>query len=201
MKLKIVIEEINYGDAAVKILQMVGSTLPKKDDIVPVALSAITQLPQKLIYDICDAIPTEQKNGIAAAVVRQYKPNILLAINRLSAENGLGVCLSDLTLDRELNVEATVDRIDYSCLVDRFLGVIKEKLMGMGGMIVMLRPMIRNASATQVCDLMDRFLGERKDSFVASIINQNKQMLILVIEDAAKKQDLRLTIRDLSLEA
>ena len=201
MKLKVVIEEINYGDAAVKILPVVGRSLPKSDDAVPVTLSAITQLPEKLIYDICDAIPVEQKNRIAAAFVREYKPTVLPAINKLSAENRLGVYLSDLSLDHALSIEATADNIDYLCLAERFLWVIKKKLMNMGGMIIMLQPMIRNASATQVCNLMDRFLGDRKDSFLASIINQNKQMLISVIEDAAKQQNVRLTIRDLSVEA
>ena len=71
----------------------------------------------------------------------------------------------------------------------------------MGGFVAMLRPVIQRASAEQLCGLLDQFVGDNKDAFLASLFNQNQKMLIAVIEAAAEKQNVRLRISSVFVEA
>ena len=59
---------------------------------------------------------------------------------------------------------------------------------------------IRNASAEQIVGLLDRFVGDNKEAFLASLINQNQKTIISAIEDAAQKQNIRLKINSILLE-
>lgn len=99
-----------------------------------------------------------------------------------------------------MNIVAEVSKIDYIAIVDRFLPVIRDKLLGMGGLVAMFRPMIHNASSEKIVGLLDRFVGENKEAFLASLINQNHHNLISAIEDAAQKQNIRLKINSIILE-
>ena len=100
-----------------------------------------------------------------------------------------------------MTIAAEVGEIDYITIVDRFLPVIRDKLLGMGGLVAMLRPMIQNASAEQIVGLLDRFVGDKKETFLVSLVNQNQKKLISAIEDTADKQNIRLKISAIVLEA
>lgn len=194
MKLSVRIGEINYGDVAVKAMPMLGSAAQNYAGAVGKTIEVISQLPEELIHSLFDAIPTEQKDEIVTAFVMEYEEKILGAINKMSEEYMLGVTLSDFSVDKDLELAAAIDRIDYPCIVDRFLPMVKEKLLSMGNMIALLRPVIEKASADQICGLLDRFVGSKKDELLATLINQNQQTLISVIEDAAGKQNVQLKL-------
>ena len=92
-------------------------------------------------------------------------------------------------------------RIDYLRLVSKFLYQIKKKLLAVGGPVMLMGLVIRGASAETVCSLMDRFLGGSKDRFLASIVNQNAQQIIRLIEEEAAKEGVRLELEYIYLEA
>ena len=121
-------------------------------------------------------------------------------MNVLSDQYKLGLKLVDCSFDRNLNITAEVSEIDYVSIVDRFLPAIRTKLLSLGGLVAMFRPMIQNASAEQLVGLLNRFVGDNKEAFLASLINQNQQALISAIEDTAQKQNIRLRINSIALE-
>ena len=201
MKIRITVGELNYGDVAVKAMPIIAKAMEGREGAAAKAIAMVAGIPEEWIRGTLETIPRDQINEVVVGFAEEYKPRLVQTINQLSAEHRIGVTVSDVSVSRDMEIVMTVDRIDYLCVAERFLPVIKEKLLGLGGMVRLLRPVIEGASPAQVCGLMDRFLGDRKDSFVASMINQNQQTLIASAEDAAKKQNIRLTIRELDVQA
>jgi len=201
MKLIIKIREINYADVAVKVMPLLEQAVQKQNNAIGKTISALSQLPQSLIYRIFETIPELQKNEIVAAFAMENRETICRTINKMSQAYEIGVMIDDFTMNPALEIIAVADSVDYLCIVNRFLPMIREKLLSMGGMAAVLRPVIQMASAEQICGLIDRILGERKDAFVASMIQQNQQMLISAIENAARKQDISLKIDSIILQA
>ena len=201
MKLTIKLDEINYGDAAVRAIPLLRHSAGNIDGSVGRMAVAITNLPENLIRDIFDAIHAYEKNEILASFAVEYKDRILNTLNDFSRHYKLGLQLNDFTVDQNLTIAAEVYEIDYISILDRFLPEIRSKLLSMGRLVVMFRPMIQNASAAQIVGLLDRFVGDNKEVFLASLVNQNQKKLISAIEDAADKQNIRLKISAIVLEA
>ena len=201
MKLTIKLDEINYGDAAVRAIPLLRHSAGNIDGSVGRMAVAITNLPENLIRDIFDAIPAYEKNEILASFAVEYKDRILNTLNDFSRHYKLGLQLNDFTVDQNLTIAAELYEIDYISILDRFLPEIRSKLLSMGRLVVMFRPMIQNASAAQIVGLLDRFVGDNKEVFLASLVNQNQKKLISAIEDAADKQNIRLKISAIVLEA
>lgn len=200
MKLTIKLDEINHGDVAVKVMPLLAQSAGNFHGAVGKTLSAISNLPENLIRDIFDAIPEVEKNGIIAAYATEHKDRILNKLNEMSMHHNLGLKMADCLIDQNLNIMADVSEINYVSIVDRFLPVIRDKLLGMGGLVAMFRPMIQNASAEQIVGLLDRFVGDNKEAFVTTLINQNQKNLIAAMENAAQKQNIRLKIHSILLE-
>lgn len=201
MEITMKIDRIDYGDAAVRLLGILNQTAQHRDGAAAKLLSAMAQLPQELIVGLFDAIPTEQKNDIAASFAQEHKAHLLSLVNNLAQAHRVGLSVSDFSMNRHLEIMAVVDDIDYPCLVDRFLPLVKRNLLARGGMAALLRPMIEKASVDQICDLLDRFVGINKDAFMATLINQNQDKLVELIEEIAAKQNIRLKISSVSAQA
>lgn len=201
MQITIKIEEINYGDVAVRVLPLLHGKAAKMGGAFGKTVYAMSNLPDSLVREMMDAISMREKNEILAAYATEYSDKVLQMLNGLSQNNGIGVMLSDCSMDADLVIRAEVAYIDYPVIVERFLGVIRERLMSMGGAALLLRPMIQGASAVQICNLMDRILGSRKEVFLCSLLNQNQQTLISAIEDAVRQQNIRLEIGSVAVEA
>lgn len=200
MKLTIKLDAINHGDVAAKLMPLLAQSAGSFRGAVGKTVSAIANLPENLIRDIFDAIPENEKNGIIAAYAMEYKDRMLGKLNNLSMKYNLGLKLADCLIDQDMTIVAEVSEIDYIAIVDRFLPAVRDKLLRMGGLVAMFRPIIQNASAEQIMGLLDRFVGDNKEAFLASLINQNQQKLISAIEDAAQKQNIRLKINSILLE-
>ncbi len=197
MKLYIKIDEINYADIALMAQGMLGKSFSNRTDAIAMAVYAASGLSEGLIRDLFAEISDKRMSTILAAFAKEYKCKILSAGNELLVKNHLGVKIDDFNVTPELEVSVNVAEIDYSSIVERFLPMIKEKLMGMGGAVVLLRPMIRNASADQICGLLDTLLGNNKEEFIAALVNQYSDKLVSAIEDAAAKKNIRLKIDEL----
>ena len=196
MKLTMKLDEINYGDVAVRAIPL----LAKSVDAFGAVEMIVAAVSTYLLRSVFDAIPEARKNEIIAQLALEHKDRILRTVNELSEKYKIGVNLKNLTVDRDLTVVAEIGRIDYTCIVGHFLPVIREKLLALGGMAaILLRPVIQNANAEQIVGLMDRFVSN-KDDFFASIINQNQERLIGAIEDVAQKQNIRMKIHSVFVE-
>lgn len=163
-------------------------------------IAAIAALPGGLIHDIFNAIPVEKKNGIVASLAMENREKVLNIINSLSKENQIGVTLDDFTVNREFEIEAEISEIDYLSIVNSFLPVIRKNLLEMGGMTVILRPVIEHAPAERIVGLLDRFVGDNKNAFMASLINCNQHILISSIENIARSQKIYLEIESIFVE-
>lgn len=200
MKLKIKMKEINYGDVAVKAMPLLAQTAQHHTGAVGEVIAAFSALPSELIHDVFNAIPEEKKNGIVALLSMEYREKVLNIINSLSEENRIGVTLDDFTVNRELEIEAEISGIDYLSIVNSFLPVIRKKLLEMGGMTVILRPVIEHAPAERLVGLLDRFVGDNKNAFMASLINRNQHILTSSIENIAGSQNIHLEIESIFVE-
>ena len=203
MKLTIKLDEINYGDVAVRLMPALGKREMVFSIGVGKLLNAIAALPENLIRDIFDAIPAEQKNEIVSFFVVENKSKILWTIDEMLYKNRISIKLVDYTMDQDLTLTAEIGDINYDRIVERFLPLIREKLMiraTMNPMMIMLLPVIQNASANQIVRLMNQVVGN-KDDFLASLVNQNQKNLIAAVEDAAQKQNIRLKINSIILGA
>lgn len=199
MELTVSIEEINYGDVAVKVLPLLSNTGSHRSNAAAKMLAAIAQLPDQLICSVFDAIPTRQKHEIFAEFAAENRGRIIAAINHFSESRRLGVAASDFSMNQVPEFRITISAIDYPCIAERFLPIIRQKLLNTVGGVLVLRAVIEHASAAQICGLLDRFVGD-KDAFLASLVNQNQQRVISLIEDAAQKQNIHLKIRSVSLQ-
>lgn len=194
MELSFRIEEINYGDVVVAAKPFLLKTFENRTDAVAMAATTAAGLSPKLIRVMMAEITDEKINQLIVAFAAEYKPQILRAVNKLSEKKKLGVQLEDFEVSPGLDVWAKAASIDYPSLVGRFLPVVKEKLLSMGGPAALLRPVIQNASASQICGLMDKLLGSRKETFIVNLINQNAEKLVATVEKTAAQKKVRLKI-------
>ena len=143
----------------------------------------------------------ERKNEIVAAFAMENKEKILAVVNKMSKDYKIGVTLSNYAMTQELELAANVSESDYRTSAERFLPEIREKLLNMGGVVGFLKPVIEKASAEQICGLLDKILGNKKEALIASLINMNQQKLISLVEDTARKQNIDLKINSIIVEA
>ena len=197
MKLWIKLEDIDYGDAAVKLLPLLTDAPgPLGSQIAPLA-----GLSEAEIRSALARIPEEEKGQMLAGLATQCKDILLSTVNRKLSSRKVGVTLTDLAVEPDLTVMARLGQLDYPYLVNRFLPAIRKKLLNMGGPAVLLRPVIEKASAEQICGLLDRLAGNNKDAFLVSLINQNGGKLISALEKTAKKEQLTIRIQSVRAEA
>ena len=198
MKITIQVDQIHYEDIAIRAISLLERVELPRESAAGKILAAVTQLPEQVICSIFDAIPMEQKHEIVAALAAENKEKLLGMLDQFSQNQGLGVSVSDLSVDQNLTVTALVDRIDYACIFDKFLPLVREKLLSLGVIGKLMFVVVKKASAAQLCELMDRFNVD-KDAIAVSLVNQNRNMLTEALEAAAQKQGIRVRIRDLAL--
>lgn len=73
-------------------------------------------------------------------------------------------------------------------------------MLEMGGMTVLLQPVIEHAPAERLVGLLERFVGDKKNEFIASLINRNQHNLISSIENISESQDIHLKIEFIFVE-
>lgn len=199
MELKLKIEEINYGDIAVKMLPAMCSSGKLDSKAWQLTRDAAACLPEHLVRALAESISAKQKNAIIAAFAAEHESGVLKLLNGLMERHRVGVQLSGFRLQPDLTLTAQIARIDYPVLVERFLPKLKELLLSRGGMAAMMRPLIEGASAEQICGLLDRFLGARKEELLVTLVHQNQRTLLSLLENMARKQNVHLKISSLEV--
>ncbi len=200
MKLTVKVEEINCSDLAVRLLPLLYQATEGREDTKSRLISAVAQLPEELLRQMFDAIPEETKRDLLSSGIAEYQEKLLQAANQLLADGRIGLHLAALAADETLEISAVVDQLDYACLVERFLPMLQEKLLSMGGMVKLMHPLIRSATADQMVGLLDHILGERKEAFLVNLINQHSQTLEMLAENAARNERVHLKLAAIVLE-
>lgn len=194
MTITIKFDDINYGDVIVRAKPILLREAENYRGDATKTMVEIAKLPKNLIYKTFDELSVEKRNELVREFTTESKDLIVSVINTISERNQVGVVISDLSITRDLEMVVVVDEIDYPCVVELFLPKIREKLLSMGKMAVLLRPVIEGASAAKICGLMDQLFGDKKDSFVASVVNQNQGRVIGFLEAIAQKLGIRAEI-------
>lgn len=201
MLFTIQLDHLDHADAVRKAIPLLEETVRPHSTAVSRTIAVFGRLPEELFRQVFDAIPDPEKNGIIADFICEYGPALTAEINRLCAQHRFGVTLSDLFMAQELQLNAQVESIDYLCIAEQLLPVLRQALLNHGGTAsFLLRPLILSATAAQICTLLDRILGAGKDAFLVNLLNQNQHLLIPLIEKAAAEQGVRLSIRSLSMQ-
>ena len=201
MELMIKIKEIQYSDVAAMAMPILGKSFSNRADAVAMAAATASRLPERLIRELFDEITDSRMSVILSAFAMENKNKIIFAVNKLSSKNDFGVTIADFVITPQLEIRVRIGKIDYPCIVKRFLPMIKEKLLGMGGAAALLCPVIRNASADQICGLLDTLLGSNKEEFIAALVNQYGGKLVSAIEDFATKQNIHLKVEEIQAHA
>ena len=201
MKLSIKMDELNYGDVFIKLARFLAVVPGEYSGPYGKKVSEMTELPSFQIRNLCSALSDEEKAELLSGFASECKESLLQIVNSELKRQQINVTATDFTIDRDLNVTAQCSQLDYPNLVGKFLPAVRKRLLKTGGAAALLRPVIEKASAEQICGLMDRFLGNNKDAFLASMINQNQRKIISLIEKIAEKEHLRLTVASVQAEA
>lgn len=200
MKLTVKVSEINYSDVAVRLLPMLHQATEGRETTKNKLIAAVSQLPEAALRAVFDAIPEETKRDLLASGVAEYQEKLLNALNHLLEANRIGLHLAELMVNQALEVSAVVDRLDEVSLAELLLPMLKEKLLSMGGMVKLMHPLIRSATAEQMVGLLDRILGEKKEAFLVNLINQHSQTLGMLAENAAQNERVHLKLAAIVLE-
>lgn len=99
MKIKIKIDNINYGELAVKCMPLIRDNLSVDDGPVPKLLSGLTVLPPGMVRSMLNALPDEKKDELAAYLINKNKEQIITDITRYMQGQGIDVEISDLTVE------------------------------------------------------------------------------------------------------
>lgn len=200
MHLHLKLKTINYGDIAVKAMPM----LVERQGIFPgftgLILDAFAGLPEGLVREVFDTLSVERKNQIVAAFASEKKNQILSLLNRVSAERGLGVTLSDYEMGDDLSVDAEIGAIDYLGIAEKLLPAVKARLSAMDNIPGFVRMAIKFANAQKIMSILDNFVCD-KNAFVASLINQSDQRVIAFVEKLAADQNIYLEVALIHVEA
>lgn len=73
MIVKMKIQEVNYGDVVVQALPVVSSKITGDDRAIYKIVSAISNLPEKTLRLIFDAVGQSEKNEIISLLVQENK--------------------------------------------------------------------------------------------------------------------------------
>lgn len=200
MHLHLKLKTINYGDIAVKAMPMLVERQEIFPEFTELILDAFAGLPEGLVREVFDTLSVEQMNQIVAAFASEKKNQILFLLNRVSAERGVGVTLSDYEVGDDLSVDAKIDAIDYLGIAEKLLPAVKAKLSTMDNIPGFVRMAIKFANAQKLMSILDNFVSD-KNAFVASLINQSDQRVIAFVEKLAADQNIYLEVASIHVEA
>ena len=203
MKLSVKISELNYGDLAVAAMPILGEKV-QMDTAVGKILTAVTQLPQEMIRQVFDMIPQSDKNEIVALLGLENKERLLDFCTHMLNKSEFNMTLRDISVTKDLEIMIWIKEIDYHSLVKKSLPMVKEKMidyvssLGWVGKIMALK--IYHGSADIVCEMLDKFSQDWKDSIVENLVNQNQEKLMVLVEEMAQKSGVGLKLESLRVE-
>lgn len=199
MKIKVNIEELNYGDVAVQAMPIIRSHIEQTDDAMSAILLAVTQLPDPLVHQIFDTVSEQQKNLIVSLLVEENQQTILNGIAAFLDKNQIGVKIGQLCVTEQLEVLLEVTDIDYVGLIQRFLPLTGERLesgVGVAGLLSRLA----GGGIHSVQTILGFIPQDGKDNLAAYLINLNQQLIAGWIMSEMQNKHIQLKIKEIVAE-
>lgn len=199
MKIKVNIEELNYGDVAVQAMPIIRSHIEQTDDAMSAILLAVTQLPDPLVHQIFDTVSEQQKNLIVSLLVEENQQTILNGIAAFLDKNQIGVKIGQLCVTEQLEVLLDVKDIDYVGLIQRFLPLVSQRLeQGEGASGLLSR--LTGAGVHSVRTILGFIPQDGKDNLAAYLINSNQQLIAGWIMSEMQNKHIQLKIKEIVAE-
>ena len=199
MKIKVNIEELNYGDVAVQAMPIIRSHIEQTDDAMSAILLAVTQLPDPLVHQIFDTVSEQQKNLIVSLLVEENQQTILNGIAAFLDKNQIGVKIGQLCVTEQLEVLLDVKDIDYVGLIQRFLPLVSQRLeQGEGASGLLSR--LTGAGVHSVRTILAFIPQDGKDNLAAYLINSNQQLIAGWIMSEMQNKHIQLKIKEIVAE-
>lgn len=199
MKIKVNIEELNYGDVAVQAMPIIRSHIEQTDDAMSAILLAVTQLPDPLVHQIFDTVSEQQKNLIVSLLVEENQQTILNGIAAFLDKNQIGVKIGQLCVTEQLEVLLEVTDINYVGLIQKFLPLVSQRLKGGDGAAGLLSR-LAGGGIHSVQTILGFIPQDGKDNLAAYLINLNQQLIAGWIMSEMQNKHIQLKIKEIVAE-
>lgn len=99
MEIKIKVEEIAYGDLAVKMLPLIGEHFAGEAGPAAKMLEKLSHMPPSFARAMVDALPKSKKDELTAELINRKKDYIMDAVEQYAIKNGVEIHVTDLNAD------------------------------------------------------------------------------------------------------
>ncbi len=99
MEIKLKVENIDYGELAVKLLPLVNDKLKESNNAVVKLLSGVAKMPPSIIKTTINALPQENKDEVVAFLINKNKEKIKGAFIKFAHENGIAFDILDIEVE------------------------------------------------------------------------------------------------------
>ena len=192
MKIKCQLREINYGDAAVKVLPMLAERSVHMSAGSQL-LRAAAGLPEDLLRQVVEAIPEEERKRILSTLMEEKKDRVLTALRAYGEREKLGLTISDFSLDENMNAEICIARIDPVVLADKLVPMLKSR----GGSLGLLAAMPIGLWA----GFLGRMTQKEVQEYAVGLLNQMAGRICLNLTNALMKNGIRGRVTGFRAEA
>ena len=99
MEIRLKLDNIDYGELAVKMLPLVGDKLKESDNTVAKLLSGVAKMPPSIIKTTVNALPQETKDEVVALLINKNKNKIKRLFMDFANTKGIDFDILDIEVD------------------------------------------------------------------------------------------------------
>ncbi|MBR4027152.1 MAG: hypothetical protein IKJ01_06295 [Lachnospiraceae bacterium] len=99
MEIRLKLDNIDYGELAVKMLPLVGDKLKESDNTVAKLLSGVAKMPPSIIKTTVNALPQETKDEVVALLINKNKDKIKRLFMDFANTKGIDFDILDIEVD------------------------------------------------------------------------------------------------------
>lgn len=196
MKIQIKLDNISYGDVAVKAMPALCAHMQKRDTAAAKIVSAMAALPESLIRQVFEAIPLEDQNVILSLLLQEYRDVILAHGTKLAGEHGLTLSLVNLQVTKALDICIELQDVDCVSLVKRFYPLVEKKLASSQEPGAILLRKIPVGHAEKMLKLLP---SSAKEQVLAYLLTQNSDKICAGLEKALEENGIHVRVQSLSV--
>lgn len=201
MKLKIQIQEIDFGDVILKAMSASREKMPINGRANSKIISVVTQLPSEVIRTVLDAVPQKDKCEIAALLVQENAFGIRAALSRQLERFGVEASVDEVSLSNEMEVSVAVSNLNYEALAETYLPFIREGIVLHENPSLAILETLLKLPGKLLYSALAKIPQNKKDEAVVYLINRYQATIISKLEAVLASQDIRITLGELHVEA
>lgn len=96
MEIKLKLEDIDYGDLAVKLLPLISDKLKENDNMAAKLLCGIAKMPPAIIRTTVNSLPQETKDEVAVLLINNNEEKIRKLFIQFAQNNGIALDITDI---------------------------------------------------------------------------------------------------------